>query len=175
MSKMLKPDKIDASINLGPMDVSGTWEPHEEEKKASWELYIELVTRISVQELDADKGLLREALSSIYSLFGITREILKKYGPIVGTPKQDGNICLGFLAISILNYSLRPFLSKWHPLLQDYEDTRKLEVSRFEHEKRWEKNKELREDLKKIQEILGNYASLLAEVAKVPPIHKMQK
>jgi hypothetical protein len=31
--------------------VEGVWEPDEDEKKAPWEMYVELVTRISVAEL----------------------------------------------------------------------------------------------------------------------------
>ena len=38
-------------------------------------MYIELVTRIAVIELRPEEGLLREALSSLYSLFDTTRKI----------------------------------------------------------------------------------------------------
>jgi hypothetical protein len=62
-------------------EIGGGWEPDESEIKAAWELYVELVTRISIVELQPEQGLLREALSSLYSLFGTTREILRKYGP----------------------------------------------------------------------------------------------
>jgi hypothetical protein len=64
--------------------VEGTWEPNETEKDAAWELYVELITRISVVELKPDEGLLREAMASLYSLFATTRGILKKYGGFCG-------------------------------------------------------------------------------------------
>lgn len=30
--------------------IEGTWQPDESEKKAAWEMYVELITRISVAE-----------------------------------------------------------------------------------------------------------------------------
>jgi hypothetical protein len=47
-------------------EIGGEWEPDESEVKAAWELYVELVTRISVVELKPGQGLLREALGSLY-------------------------------------------------------------------------------------------------------------
>ena len=55
-------------------EISGTWEPGLAERDAAWELYIELITRVSVVDLGPDEGLVREALSSLYTLFGTTRE-----------------------------------------------------------------------------------------------------
>src|ERR671939_642463 len=97
-------------------DVEGTWEPDESERRAAWEMYVELVTRISVVELQPGEGVLGEALSSLYTLFGSTRDILRKYGPSVAEPKGKGNLSFGYLAVAILNGALRPVLAKWHPL-----------------------------------------------------------
>ena len=58
--------------------VEGIWEPDENEKKAAWEMYVELATRISVVKMEYDEGLLREALSSLHTLFNTTRTILLK-------------------------------------------------------------------------------------------------
>jgi hypothetical protein len=58
---------------------------------------------------------MREAMNSLYSLFGSTREILRKAGPTVGASHDS----VGGIAIAVLNKGLRPFLSKWHPLLQE--------------------------------------------------------
>ena len=57
---------------------SASWESDQTERRAAWELYIELVTRIAVQPLATKEGLMREALNSLYNLFGSTREILRK-------------------------------------------------------------------------------------------------
>lgn len=55
---------------------------NEARRWAAWALYIELKTRITTQALNDDQGLLREALNSLYSLFGSTREILIGLGRI---------------------------------------------------------------------------------------------
>jgi len=155
-------------------EIGGEWEPDESEVKAAWELYVELVTRISVVELQPEEGLLREALGSLYSLFGTTREILRKYGPSVGKPKGEGRLSFGLLAVAVLNTVLHPVLSKWHPVLEDYESTKPAGVSPLEHEKRWEKAKALRDTLNDVRSKLMEYADILAEVADVPSLLPQQ-
>jgi hypothetical protein len=150
--------------------IEGTWEPDESERKAAWEMYVELITRIAVAELRPGEGLLREALSSLYTLFDTTRKILREYGPSVAQPKGEDNLSFGYLAVAILNTVLRPVLAKWHPLLLDYENAKESSVSPLEHERRWEKYEELREELNTVRGVLTDYANLLAEVADVPSL-----
>ena len=97
-----------------------------------------MVTRISVVELKKSEGILREALNSLYSLFPTTRQVLRKYGPSIATAHEDADYSLAKLAVYFLNYELRPILSKWHPLLQDYEKQREKGVSIKAHEDRLE-------------------------------------
>src|SRR5207247_8780713 len=68
-------------------------------------------SRVAVQTPELDIGLSREALSSLYSLFGSTRRILRDAGPDVGCSRES----VGGIAIAVLNLGLRPFVSKWHP------------------------------------------------------------
>jgi hypothetical protein len=60
--------KVSVSLPFGIG--SAEWEADPTERRAAWSLYVELVTRIAVQPLEIDEGLLREALTSLYSLFG---------------------------------------------------------------------------------------------------------
>ncbi|MGB3460315.1 MAG: hypothetical protein WBB08_13715 [Halobacteriota archaeon] len=150
--------------------VEGTWKPDESERNAAWEMYVELITRISVVELKSDDGLLREALSSLYTLFGTTRTILRKYGPSIAQPKGKDDLSFGYLAVAILNTVLRPVLAKWHPMLLDYESTRSGSVSPLEHEREWDKHDELRQVLNDVRGTLIEYTNLLAQVADVPPL-----
>lgn len=149
--------------------IEGNWEFDEKEKEAAWEMYVELVTRISVVKLEHDEGLLREALSSLHTLFSTTREILRKYGPSVAEPKGDENLSFGYIAVVILNTLIRPVLSKWHPLLLDYE-SKKGNISPLEHEQNWDKHEELREVLEDVRLKLIEYANLLSEVSGVPSL-----
>lgn len=168
---MPKLTSIKVSLSLPYIgSIEGTWEPDEKEKSASWEMYIELITRISIVELKPDEGLLREALSSLYSLFDTTRGILREYGPSIARPKKESNLSFGFLAVAILNTVLRPVLAKWHPLLLHHENMKPASQSPFEHEKQWNMNKQLRQELKQVRNILLQYANLLAEVAEVPSL-----
>jgi hypothetical protein len=162
------PKSVEVKLNLRVLEISGTWEPNNAERQAAWELYVELVTRVSVVPLREDEGLLREALSSLYSLFTTTREVLRKYGPEVAEPKKDGQYNFGYLAVAMLNYGIRPLLARWHPTLEDWEIRRPADRSRSDHEKAWPHASELRTALGDTRNILCAYADLLASACGVP-------
>jgi hypothetical protein len=63
---------------------SMSWKVNTTEKKAAWSLYVELVTRISVQPLALDQGLVREAMNSLYI-------------DIISTPVVLPIFCLGVI------------------------------------------------------------------------------
>lgn len=150
--------------------VEGTWKPDDNEKQAAWEMYIELVTRVAVTPLPQDEGLLREALTSLHSLFSVTREILRKYGSTVAIPRRGGNLSFGYLAVMILNSAIRPLLSKWHPVLLDHESRRDLGASSMLHERQWERYYELQQEIREVQSKLREYLEILAEVVGVPSL-----
>jgi hypothetical protein len=151
------------SVNL-PFGIGGAeWEADPTERRAAWSLYIELVTRIAIQPLEEDQGLLRETLNSLYQLFPTTREILKEAGPSVGASHDS----VGGIAIHVLNNGLRPFLAKWHPLLQAWEAQRPPNLSPKEHEDNWSEQPNLRSDLELLRKDLEQYANALATIAGV--------
>jgi hypothetical protein len=166
---MRAPRRIDVKLNLHVLEISGSWEPNDEERKAAWEIYVELVTRVTVVPLGPDQGLLREALTSLYSLFAITREVLRRHGPALAAPgRANGRYTLGYLAVAILNFELRPVLSRWHPALEDWEAHRPPGSSRLAHEQAWEHAGEFRAELERVRRNLADYAELLAEASGVP-------
>jgi hypothetical protein len=134
---------IKLNLKLAEMEFT----PNPEDEIAAWEMYVELITRVSTQELPDAYGDEGTALSSIYSVFDITRIILK----------ERGRKCKEFSRISvlILNQVIRPFTVKWHRL--------SLEGALLNEDKR----KEYRDDLKEVQGNLKNYTRILAEIAKV--------
>lgn len=156
-----KVKKVSFSLPFGIGSVE--WEADPTERRAAWSLYVELITRIAVQPLEADQGLLREALTSLYNLFPVTRQILKEAGPDVGASRDS----VGGIAISVLNNGLRPFLAKWHPLLQTWEAQRPPNLSSKEHEQKWAEEPKLREELESLRKDLEQYANALANVAGV--------
>lgn len=151
------------SVNL-PFGIGGAeWEADGTQRKAAWALYVELVTRITVESLQSDQGLLREALNSLYSMFAITRQILREAGPDVGISYNS----VGGIAIALLNQGLRPFLSKWHPLLQAWEAQCPPISSPKEHEQNWSQEPQLRQELQLLSEQLDEYVKALAEIVGV--------
>src|SRR3954454_6461879 len=92
--------KVSLNLPFGLGGVEQTWEPNDAERRAAWELYVELATRVATVSLPADAGLQREALTSLYALFGVTREILRRYGPEVAQPKDTGSASFGTLAVT---------------------------------------------------------------------------
>ncbi|MEQ8462638.1 hypothetical protein [Coleofasciculus sp. E1-EBD-02] len=151
------------SVSL-PFGIGGAeWEADETERQAAWSLYVELVTRITVQSLEADQGLLREALNSLYSMFAITRQILRDAGPDVGISSKS----VGGIAIAVLNKGLRPFLSKWHPLLQTWEVQKPATTSPKQHEKNWSLEPQMHKELLVLGKELQQYAEALAAIVGV--------
>lgn len=144
-------------FNLGSLE----FENDEAQQKAAWSLYVELSTRIAVQPLEDGEGILREALTSLYNVFGITRQILREAGPEIAKGQQS----FGAIAIDVLNKGLRPFLVKWHPLLKAYEEQKPADKTTVEHEKSWERGNELRKELNQVREQMLIYVDALAVIA----------
>ncbi len=151
--------------------ISGEWAPDEAERLAAWEMYVELATRITVQPLAPNEGLIREALTSYYSLFATTREILREHGPQVAQPSGDGDLSFGQLALAVLNGALRPVLSRWHPELLSHEQQRPPGETVMRWENTWAHAPAVREQVEVTRRAMLDYADLLAAVADVPPLH----
>lgn len=160
-----------SEVEVSFLGIKGKWVADRRQMDAAWEMYVELVTRVAVQSLEQNEGLLREALTSLYALFGETRRILKAYGPGVARPLRPAALTFGTIAVDVLNKVLRPLLSHWHPTLQAYEATRSPGTTPLEHESRWTHAAALRTDLARVRTQLGTYAELLASVAAVPHLH----
>lgn len=159
--KKAKATKLTVGLpfNLGSLE----FENDEAQQRAAWSLYVELSTRIAVQPLEEGEGILREALTSLYNVFGITRQILREAGPDIAKGHQS----FGAIAIDVLNEGLRPLLVKWHPLLKEYEEKKPTERTTVEHERLWELEKELRKEINQVREQMVIYVAALAKIAGV--------
>lgn len=160
---------IPVRIKTDFIDIDTTIDPNQAQRDAAWELYVELLTRVATAPLPDESGLLREAMNSLYTLFACTRTTLKSYGPRIARKTRKAEYSVGYLAIAILNRGLRPFLSKWHPLLLDHEEKRPNGLSSLEHEKQWgDCYEECRADLKRVRQTLAQYSDILATICDVP-------
>ncbi|SFU32439.1 hypothetical protein [Nitrosospira multiformis] len=136
-----------ASLKINFKFLEMEWQPSDPDKAAAWEMYIELLTRISTQPLAEQAGDERAALDSVYSLFPTTREIIRRHGRDCGEFTK--------LAVVVLNQIVRPFTAQWQRLalagaLQDEQQ-----------------RQQFREELAVLQEQLKKYTGMLANMAGV--------
>ena len=142
------------SLKINLKFLEAQWQPQEKDRDAAWELYIEMLTRIATQPLAADEGNEKAALDSVYALFPLTREIIKRHG-------RD---CFEFtkLAVVVLNQVIRPFTAKWHQrsLADAFGDPAQRE--------------EFRQELVALQEPLRKYTRMLADMAGVEDLTQLE-
>lgn len=130
--------------------------------RVAWKLFVETTTRVATQPLGSESGFLREALDSLYSLFSTTRDLLKSMQPAKQVSGSD-RWTVEMIAVAMLNQELRPFLSRWHPALTQFE---RRNPNRDERE--WTENKQCREDLEQTREVLIRYARGFGELVLAP-------
>lgn len=140
-----------SSLKINAKFLEMEFKLEESDREAAWELYIELLTRVTTQELLDTDGDEVSALNSIYKIFDLTREIIKKY-------KRD---CIQFskIAIIMLNQIIRPFTAKWH----------KKSLDKLNDEDK----KEFRKELRSLQSNLKIYTKMLGEMAGVEEINDL--
>lgn len=143
------------SLKISAPFLEMEWNPAEPDKDAAWELYIELLTRITTQPLSEKDGDEETALQSVYSLFGLTRSIIKSHG-------RD---CKEFtkIAIVVLNQIIRPFTAKWHKVsvANEFQNTNVC--------------KEFREELCELQKMLRIYTKMLSQMAGVEDLTGLEE
>lgn len=140
-------------IKLGILE--SEWVPQDPDRNAAWELYIELLTRIATQPLGPEHGDEQAALTSVFSLFALTREILKRNGKYATEFAK--------VAIPILNQVVRPFTAKWHgiSLAEGFKDNANRTLFRTE--------------LEQLQVVLRKYTGLLADIAGVEDLTTLEQ
>ena len=141
-------------VRLGPAWANVEISFDQSDQDAAWELYIEMLLRVVTQPLPSEDGDEATALKSIYSLFAVTREILRRKG--------RSAISFSKVAIPVMNQVVRPFTTKWHSqsLTGDLSDPKK--------------RIEFRKDLEALQNDLRNYNRLLAQLAGVEDLTDLE-
>ncbi len=104
--------------------------------------------------LPAEHGDEQAALDSVYKLFGVTRETIKRHGPG----------CRGFtkIAIVVLNQVIRPFTARWHreSLAGAFTDKARCKV--------------FRRELDDLQDKLLRYTKMLGDMAGVEDLTELE-
>jgi hypothetical protein len=143
-----------SSLKLKLGFLEGEFTPQDPDRAAAWELYIELLTRITTQSLASDDGDEKTALDSVHEIFPLTREILKRHG--------SGSIEFAKLAIPVLNQIIRPFTAKWHRLSLSGEFKNPISCQEF------------RTELSVLQPLLLDYTRALAAMAEVEDLTELE-
>lgn len=109
------------------------------DRSAAWEMWIELDTRVTTLPLNEEDGVDQSALTSIYQLFQIHRDLAKRHGPN----------CKGYyqLAKDYFENNIRPFTAKWHKQLDEG------------------KSADFRDELSQLQEQLNEFKNKLEEIS----------
>jgi hypothetical protein len=134
------------SLTINTHFLKMDWKPDENDRHAAWDLYIELLTRISSQPLAAEDGDEASALKSLYDVFKLTRDIMRSHRGCYEFTK---------IAVVVLNQVIRPFTARWHrrSLENAFDDAAMCA--------------EFRQELRLLQEDIQKYISMLGEMAGV--------
>ena len=139
-------------INLKFMEMP--WVPKNADKEAAWELYVELLTRVTTQHLEPDYGDEKALLESVHKLFDLTRDTIKNHG----------TECLEFtkIAIVVLNQKIRPFTAKWQKVVarDGFEDPCNCTL--------------FRKELSQLQVELTIYTRMLADIASIEDLTDLE-
>ena len=143
-----------SSLKINLCFLEGKFAPRDPARAAAWDLYIELLTRVTTQSLPPEDGDEKTALDSVYALFKETRKILRRHGSGCGEFAK--------LAIPVLNQIIRPFTAKWHRLSL---------AGAFQNAARC---REFRRELAALQPRLRSYAKALAAMANVEDLTALE-
>lgn len=143
-----------SSLKLKLGFLEGEFKPSDPDRAAAWDLYVELLTRITTQYLAPQDGDEKAALDSVYAVFPVTREILRGHGSGAGEFAK--------LAIPVINQVIRPFTAKWH---------RRSLAGAFKDPERC---REFRAELSLLQPKLRSYTRALADMAQVEDLTTLE-
>lgn len=116
-----------------------------------------------MQELAPGTGSLREALASLKSLIDFTRATLHTYS--VGLERGAGAPTVQSLAYALINDTIRPFTSTWHPRLAAYEARCPADAAPLDHEAAWPEATAMRTELAALREPLLRIAEGLGGIS----------
>jgi hypothetical protein len=144
-----------SSLKIKIPFLEGEFRPQDPDRAGAWELYVELLTRITTQYLPPEDGDEEAALQSVFVIFPLTREIMRRHG--------SGAAEFAKLAIPVLNQIIRPFTAKWH---------RHSLAGAFQNSERC---REFRDELAALQPRLRSYTRALADMAQVEDLTTLEE
>jgi hypothetical protein len=159
------------SVSVGlPFNIgSRTYDTTPWDRVVAWKLYVQLATRKAALPFDESFDLISDVYDSLFSLFGITRELL------LGLPphefEREGGVAP--LLLRVINDGLRPHLTRWQADFRVWWDvalaaTDNRGKSPQEVQRTYPHYSELVIDLKRTNTELSKLADELLTIARAP-------
>lgn len=118
LRKLIDPDKLSALLYYIETKYSISNSVTPQDRDAAYEFDIELCNRVATVPIDSAHGCDQTVLTSIYTLFDTQRSLCRKY--------RFPSLKFRTLSEEYLNTVVRPFTSKWHPIISSGEYDRKI-------------------------------------------------
>jgi hypothetical protein len=139
------------------------------QRRVAWSLFVDTTTRIATQPMSDEEGDDGIVLKSLYDLFQSSRKSIMEMEPTRVLPSRRKNLeTVETYVLAMLNQSLRPFLSKWHPVWDTWQKSNPGAASSG-----WSQHREFREALKALQPEIRERAIGLGEIAGVPRVEQL--
>ncbi len=164
---MVELSEGDWALNFGVVKLSGKLS--EQDRQCAWQLYTEIVTRVSVSGkrrdakcTDFSGEILIESLASLHHFFQEARAIMRAFP--VGQLKGRQQSHLGTLIHDLLADVLRPFLEKWQADLRSWWEAQdKTGESWFELQRKYPRYDELLKDWTDLRRLMRKLENQLRD------------
>ena len=142
------------------------FKPNNKDKEIAYKLWVELSTRKLGIPLDMENDVIYEVYKSWYEFFKITRSTLKEF-PVSKLQNNNSNKIID-ITIRVLNGRLRNHLTKWQSKYNrwyEFElENNASNISPQDIQKNFPEYDELVDDLKKVNDELMYYVSVLYNI-----------
>lgn len=162
--KRFSVDSIDLNFDAKLLKCSYHLERNYQNLEIAHRIYTELITRKAAIPIEPDNDVIKEIYDSWYALFKSTREEIKKLSGKSLRSEHCGNLVS--MSVDILNKGLRPHLTthqakfrKWYS--EELDKAENKGKSPQEIQKKYPEYDELIESMKKVNELLIEYAENL--------------
>ncbi len=141
-------------------------QPNHDTARIAHQIWTELQTRKAVLPLDEENDVILEIYNSCYTLFSITRNLIKKI-PAEHISTNKNTEKLVNLMVDVLNLGIRPHLTRWQARFRTWmKHNNDPSLSPQELQKKFPEHNALIKELKKVNLELKKFSDLLYKLAR---------
>lgn len=144
-----------------------TLRPNDTDRQIAYKIWVELSTRKIGLPIDLDDDVISEVYDSWYDFFAVTRGLIKDV-PVSRFQRKDTEKIVR-LSIEVLNYGIRPHLTKWQARFRRWYETRladekRLDAAPQDLQQEFPQYDALTEDLHQVNQRLIRYREKMYEL-----------